>query len=350
MKFAAGVLTLVLVPSAALRPPAVPPATPAPAPLPAAASSQEWLAEPVLPAVFQIHATDAAPDLDGLFHYLHADLSAEMPPLSSLATFLQEPPARSDRETTDEKFPRGIDGVFIQAWRDEDDLRRIRAWVGEATLGVPLLFPQLILEEFLPRGVAVGPTTFFYRTAPASSSLAFVVFDQVLFHEAQFLAQAQAYAEDGYYENLERGQRRVLRRSLMTGFRATYAMPKASLDLIVQSAEDQGVWGYVLAPPIAGALLYLKGVDQKVEIGDDIRMRFKLASGRDCLRGTRSEDGDPALSFELKFCGLPVGILASFDLSDRGVLPAFVGIGTSLDVVEEVLSREEAATKPYGSR
>jgi hypothetical protein len=341
MKFAAGVLILLIAPPAARRLRAVPP-EPAPllpsipaASLPAVGASQEWLGDPVLPMVFQFEAEESRPE------------SFNMPPLLVLdSPTRQEPPPPSRPSPVEEPaFPKGVSALDIQAWREEDDLRRIREWAGDALFGLPLFVPQLVLESLLPRGIAVGPTTFLYRTSSAPPSLALVVFDQILFHEAQFLAQAQAYASDGIYaEGLQHGQRRVLRQSLMSGFRATYAMPRLTMDLILQTAEEQGVLGYVLAPPIAGALLYMKGLDQKVQVGGDIRVHFKLASGSQWVHGVHSDLGDPAMSFELRFCDFPVGILASFEVSSRGMTPAFIGLGTSLDAVEELLSREAASS------
>jgi hypothetical protein len=48
----------------------------------------------------------------------------------------------------------------------------------------------------------------------------------------------------------------------------------------------------------------------------------------------------PMLSFEVRVAGLPLGILGTIELSRRGLDPAFIGLGTSLSAVDEVLSRE----------
>src|SRR6185295_2922502 len=213
MKFAAGVLVLLIDPPLALRPRAVPlepsPVVPA-VPLPAIRVAQDWLGEPVLPDIF--------------FQPPEERETGEYPLLLLAALpAAQEPPPPPKPRIEEESFPRGINPLDLQRWREEDDLRRIREFAGDAVFGVPLFVPQLVLESLLPRGLAVGPTTFLYKTHHAPPSLALVVFDQVLFHEAQFLAQAQAYASDGVYaEDLQRGQRHVLRQSLMSGFRASY--------------------------------------------------------------------------------------------------------------------------------
>src|SRR5436190_5925564 len=342
MKFAAGVLTLLLVTPAAPRPPAAAPPPPAPTILP---TGQEWLAEPVLPAVFRDAtavaepADDAAPSLLELRELLvHSSAGA------------RQDGSRPESPAPESAFPRGVGAPEIEAWRREDELRQIREWASSATLAAPLLVPQLLLESFLPRGLAVGPTTFLYKTESPSSSLPLVVFDQVLFHEAQFVAQAREYSDAAYTEEFQRGQRRVLRRSLMSGFRANYAMPRMSIDQIFQTADEQGVVGYILLPPVAGALLYLKGIDQKLKLDDDVRVRFRLASGQDALRGLHSQNGNPAFSVELRLCDFPVGIIASFDVSQRGMIPSFVGIGTTLDVVEELLSREASSRLPPDAR
>ncbi len=342
MKFAASVLTILLLPPAALRPPAVtPPSAPALKSL-----GQEWFAEPVLPSVFR----DADSDV--------GTAAASSPSALDLRDFLlhssagrQDPPPGIQTPASDSTFPRGVGAPEIEAWRQEDELRRVREWASDATLGVPLLVPQLILESFLPRGLAVGPTTFLYKTSSPSNSLPLVVFDQVLFHEAEFFSQARFASDAAYAEQyFQSGQRRILRRSLTGGFRASYAIPRMSFDQMIETADEQGVVGYALLPPAAALLLYLKGLDQRMRLDDDIRVRFKLASGQNVFRGMHSENGNPCFSVELRLCDLPVGIIASFDISDRGMTPAFVGLGTTLDAVEELLSREASSRLPPDAR
>jgi hypothetical protein len=178
-----------------------------------------------------------------------------------------------------------------------------------------------------------------------------VVFDQVLFHEAEFLTQAQQASDAAYAEQwFQHGQKRILRRALTGGFRASYAVPRMSLDQMIETADEQGALGYVLLPPVAGALLYLKGIDQRVKLDEDIRVRFKLASGQNVFRGMHSENGNPCFSVELRLCDLPVGVICSFDLNKQGMTPAFIGLGTTLDAVEELLTREAYSRLPPDAR
>ena len=341
MKFAAGVLVVLLVPPAAPRPSA---ATPAPigalAPV-----GQDWLGEPVLPAIFQDDEPGAAGALDRSPSPLDIRDFLAHPPAG-----VQEAPPRAERPVPESEFPRGVGAPEIQEWRRQDELRQLREWASDATLGAPLLVPQLVLESFLPRGMAVGPTTFLYRTMSPSSSLSLVVFDQILFHEAQFLAQAQEQSDAAYAVNLPAGQRRVLRRSLSSGFRASYAIPGISPGQIIQMADEQGALGYALLPPVAGALLCLKGIDQRMELEDDLWVRVRLASGHNVLRDLHAENGNPCISIELRLRQFPVGVIASFDLSKQGMTPAFLGLGTTLDAVEELLSRESFGKLPPGER
>jgi hypothetical protein len=291
---------------------------------------QDWLGEPRLPEHFRTGRS---------FQARSGQESEASNPLRRSSD------STSQAFTDDSALPKGITALDIQAWREEEDLRQIRAEMADAIFGIPLLGPQLLLEAVLPRGLAVGPTTFLYRTSSGSSSLALVVLDQVLFHEAAFLSRAQSQASDGlnYTDNLLlRGQRHVLRQSFMIGFRATYALPHGTLDTILESAADQGLAGYLLVPPAGCALLYLKGIDERVRIDEHVNIRFKVASGSQWIRGARSTDGVPAFSLELRLFDLPVSIIASFDVSDHGMIPAFIGLGTSLDVVEDLLGIESA--------
>jgi hypothetical protein len=341
MKFAAGVLVLVVFPPAAPRPPvAMPPPSSWAVP-----SGQEWLADPVLPRIFldvdsESQAASESPSSS-------IDLG-EFPAPSSAAG--QESPPRAESPAPESEFLRGVGAAEIRAWRQEDDLRRVREWASDTVLAAPLVVPQVVLEAFLPRGLAVGPTTFLYRTASPSSSLSLVVFDQVLFHEAEFVGQAQ-YAGDGVYGgDFERSQRRVLRRSLSSGFRVTYAMPTMTMDQIFHTAAEQGTLGYALLPPVAGALFYLKGVDQRFDLDSDVRVRVRLASGQNLWRDMHRAHDNPACSIELRLCNFPVGVIASFDLSNRGATPSFVGLGTSFSTVEEMLSREAVSRLPADAR
>jgi hypothetical protein len=157
---------------------------------------QEWLGEPVLPIVFYIEL-ERLDNETGAESDAHAPLiiSQEIPPLAVLASFSwQEPPSPRFPEAGNQEstFPRGITERDIQAWRKEDDLRRFREWAGDLLFGIPLVVPQLLVETLMPRGIPVGPTTFFYRESTPGSSMALVVLDQVLFHEAQGISQAQA--------------------------------------------------------------------------------------------------------------------------------------------------------------
>jgi hypothetical protein len=297
------------------------------------ARPQEWFGAPVLPDVFRSDdPRESPPPLGELTPQDPATPPAPPPDLGA-------PPEFS--------WGKGLGALDLQAWQQEDDLRVIREWAGDAFLGLPLLVPQLVLEAVLPRGLQVGPTTFLYRTSPASVPLVVVVLDQMLFHEAEFLARVRELSDDpGGPDDLTRGQRRVLRHSLMTGLRATYAMPGLTMALVLQTAADQGPAGLLLVPPLGAAVLFFKGIEQKVEIADHVKGRVRIAGGRDWLRGAWSDSAVPTFSFELKFCDLPVGILGSLELSSRGMAPAFIGIGTTLDAVEEVLGREARSRIP----
>jgi len=282
---------------------------------------QDWFAGPFLPDCFgEVQEPEAPP-----------------PPL----------PPRKAPPVAESEYPSLLKTIDFDAWRREDDMRQLRELASDATFRIPLLIPQLFLEELLPRGLAVGPTTFLYRNSNSSSSMSLIVLDQALFHEMEFLERLRAAGEDNatYSDSLSREQRVVLRRSLMNGFRATYSLPSMTLSLVLETTAEQGALGYVLAPAAAGALVYLKGLDQKVSIGKDIKARIVLASGRDWVRALNHEDAIPTLSVEVQLFRLPVSLIASMEASRQGMASAFVGVGTSLDVVEDLLGREENARR-----
>lgn len=299
---------------------------PLPTPLPAP-RSQDWFGSPVLPEIFRSEDPQEEP----------------LPLEEALRQDRPAVPARlpSEPAAPEYSWGKGLNALDLRAWQQEDDLRAIREWAGDALLGLPILVPQLILEAALPRGFKVGPTTYLYKTESASSSLVLVVLDQMLFHEAEFLSRVHELSEDRWGgDDLSRGQRRVMRRAFMTGFRATYAIPGMTLGNVLQTAADHGPAGILLVPPLGAAVLFFKGLDQKIDLDEVVHVRFKLASGREWARGAWSDKGVPTFSFDLKFGSLPIGILGSFDLSSRGMVPGFIGIGTTLDTVEDLLGRE----------
>ena len=97
----------------------------------------------------------------------------------------------------------------------------------------------------------------------------------------------------------------------------------------------------LLVPAAGGALLFLKGVGQQFSIDHVLRARIQLTSGRQWERAVRSPDGLPAFNCELKLANFPIALIVSFEMSDHGMIPQFIGLGTSLDVVEDLLGREE---------
>ena len=326
MNTVVGVLVLLIAPSG--------PQSPQPRPA-LDHSRQEWLSDPRLPACL----TEATA-------WPEEALTLEIPSLLEFGTRWGQDPVRPPLpEVEESSFPRAISAPEIQAWREERELRSIREFTGEALLGLPLIVPQVALEVFLPRGIPVGPATFLYRSS--SSSLPLIVLDQILFHEAQFLSNFQMGDDDpALSAAFARGQKRLIRKSFFSGFRAAYAVPGMTMDQVFEVAGEQGILGYVIAPPVAGAILYFKGVDQRIRPHEDLKLRIKFAGGDDWIKGAREEDGLPALSIEIRLWDLPVGIIGSFEISSHGMIPEFLGIGTSLDAVEDLLGREAALRHP----
>jgi hypothetical protein len=327
MKLTAGVLILVLPawPMAERNAPVPGPMASLLAPIPSP-PAQEWFGAPVLPEIFRSEEPQDEPP------------PAEEP----LRSDSPSAPSRPATAPSSTETPwKGLSALDLRAWQQEDDLKVIREWAGDALLGLPLLLPQLILEAALPRGLKVGPTTYLYRTESASSSLVLVVLDQMLFHEAEFLSRVHELSADRWGgDDLSRGQRRIFRRSFMTGLRASYAIPGMTLGTVLSTAAEHGPAGILLIPPLGGAVLFFKGIEHKVDVEDQLHLRFKVAAGREWLRGTWSDTGVPTFSFEIKFCELPVGLLGSFELSSHGMAPSFIGIGTTLEAAEDVLGRE----------
>src|SRR5258708_1796772 len=120
--------------------------------VPEQSTTQNWYESPILPLLFQ---DDDPPEF------------LLPPPLSRVSV--------DERRTlptmAESEFPRLISVIDLQEWREKDSLRFLRERAGNAFFGIPLLVPQLILEEFIPRGIAVGPTTFLYRDPKDSRSM-----------------------------------------------------------------------------------------------------------------------------------------------------------------------------------
>jgi hypothetical protein len=299
-----------------------------------AARSQEWLGAPLLPSVFR------GEDPPG-----EAPLLGDPRPQDGRLPLPPSPPAR-EPPWEERPWGQGLSAEDLRAWRQEDDLRVLHQWAGNALLGLPLLVPQLAVESFLPRGIQVGPTTYLYRTSPGSSGLAVIVLDQMIFHEAELMIRVREMEADRWVpSDLTGGQSHVLRRSFMTGMRATYGMPGLSVSQALQTAADMGTAGLLLAPPAVAGLLYVKGLDQKFEIDDGLSVRFKVSPPRHWADAVSSKCCLQVLSFDVRLPGLPVGLLGGLELSTRGMGTSFVGLGTSLGAVEDLLGREAQGTR-----
>jgi len=237
------------------------------------------------------------------------------------------------------EFPTLMSVLDLERWRQNDDLQFLRERAGDATLGVPLFVPQAVFEEFIPRGLPIGPSTFLYRDSKDSRALPLVVFDQAMFHEAEFLEEAQVqsdswgWSRDSY---VGRSQEKVLRRSLNSGFRACYSLPPSTLSQVADAVQEQGFWGYLLVPP-AGALFLMRGIDQKFVIEDVLEARVRVFGVRRWKTGLRSPDGTPVAACEIRIGHLPLSLVFSVDMTDHGPTAQFVGLGGSLGDVGELL-------------
>src|SRR5262249_19699072 len=104
---------------------------------------QNWLGHPTLPAPFDVEIIDEEDGADGLEW---TSLRAWTPPVSSPL-----PPLGQEQS-----FPSLMSVLDLESWRSQNDLQRLKQVAGDAAFGLPMLLPQLLLEEFLPRGVSVG--------------------------------------------------------------------------------------------------------------------------------------------------------------------------------------------------
>jgi hypothetical protein len=73
-----------------------------------------------------------------------------------------------------------------------------------------------------------------------------------------------------------------------------------------------------------------------------LKGRLVLESGRDWQKALKASEGIRTLGVELRVFELPVALEGVFDTSKQGVVPLFVGLGSSLAAVTDLISREQA--------
>lgn len=94
---------------------------------------------------------------------------------------------------------------------------------------------------------------------------------------------------------------------------------------------------YVVLPPLLGAYLYYRGLDKKFSIGGT-RLTISIEPVSEWAR--RSRDVSAAASVEWSMKQWPVGVIVSAGLHDGRYGLDFVGIGTSIGAVRQVLEEE----------
>jgi hypothetical protein len=99
-------------------------------------------------------------------------------------------------------------------------------------------------------------------------------------------------------------------------------------------SEWRGI-DYVILPPAAAAYVYYRGFDQRLTAGD-VRVNLSVDPLSDWIGFRRNFVG--GLTVEVTVRGCPVGLVASFGVSEGEFNVDFVGLGTGVDIVRKALA------------
>jgi hypothetical protein len=134
---------------------------------------------------------------------------------------------------------------------------------------------------------------------------------------------------------LANDQRKVFLDVLRRTYLGRYKMQ--SDEQIREEAWYFGRWSgmdFAVLPPLIGAYLYYRGINQKISLGDmGLRVYFEPVS--EFIH--RKHDRTVATALEWTVKGFPVGIIATAGLHDGRYGMEFVGIGTSFGAVRASL-------------
>jgi len=96
-------------------------------------------------------------------------------------------------------------------------------------------------------------------------------------------------------------------------------------------------WDFAVLPPLLGGYVYYRGLDKKISILGS-RLTVSIEPVSEWVR--RSHDVSAAASVEWKMKDWPLGVIVSAGLHDGKYGLDFVGIGTSISTVRQVLTEE----------
>jgi hypothetical protein len=94
---------------------------------------------------------------------------------------------------------------------------------------------------------------------------------------------------------------------------------------------------FVVLPPLLGAYVYYRGLDKKFNIGPS-RMTVSIEPVSEWVR--RSHDISAVASMEWAMKGWPLGVIVSAGLHDGRYGLDFIGVGTSIGTVRQLLEEE----------
>jgi hypothetical protein len=251
------------------------------------------------------------------------------------------------------EFPRLSDEIAaIGGWPPEDTGERWLAGFFRVTLAVPNLLVEGAAALFLPDRIVLNDVTLFQQGA-AEGDFAALFARHFLRRESSFLSNLGTSGaivfdprlgrEDLDPERFDAIQVKILADSFKRAYRDRFHVPALDADQVA-AALSSGTWVDSLVIP-AGLSLYTArfGIDRKWTFGEqDVRVHFHLERASRIYRSLTKDAHHMIGSLSIYFGDFPIGILVAADGNAGRAEIGFLGIGTDLGTVFDVLAGREA--------
>jgi hypothetical protein len=251
------------------------------------------------------------------------------------------------------EFPRLSDEIeAMGGWPPDDTAERRLAGFFRVTLVIPNLLVEGAAALFLPDRIVVNDVTLFQQGA-AEGDFAALFTRHFLRRESSFLSNLATSGavvfdphlgrEDLDGERFNALQVKILADSFKRAYRDRFHVPALDADQVA-AALSSGTWVDRLVIP-AGLSLYTArfGVDRKWTFGEpEVRVHVHLERATRVYRSLTRDAHHMIGSLSIYFGDFPIGVLVSTDGNAGRAEIGFLGIGTDLGTVFDVLAGREA--------
>lgn len=211
-----------------------------------------------------------------------------------------------------------------------------------------LLFPATFTTEalawlLLPRSISLNGQTILDQDG-GSEDIGSIFVRTFVEKEIHFLAglsgtyvstiNVELGLQEYDHQRFDRLQSRVVFDSLKKAYKERYHVPAMDLDTVVGALSTGGWVDYLIIPAVVSGYAARYGFDRKWQLTDWLKVQLHVEKAERLYKFATEKHGGEIGAIAVNVFNLPVSVLFQ---ADRGahsfVEPAFIGIGTDLNVV-----------------